>query len=414
MSKRLRKSAATPGEHLVCLHRMQLAGDIARNVDAAWSDYFVPLDASLGKGPSGEFGQVMLVRATPSADDGSRVRAQQTYALKLLFKPPESDERERLALLLELHHWAPKVAQYPRSLLRYVAGYRFLSDGQRVDAILLDAVRGQSLERLIREPRATVPLDQWLFWMVDVLRALEYLHALGIAHRDVKSGNVMVRDNGAEAVLIDLDLMCLPSSKFDECRTLCSTGKRSLMAVSPDVVCTGIAGSPYPSSAQQYYRMDVWSCASTFVSYLAHLVAFLPMRLHYDRKQRKWRQCPLHQSMDEADKTINIALMQTFIESERYGSTVPESVRLLLASMLQSQWQSRPSATECLRRIGAINGKLLTLRSAAERSDYLQQRNGIAPREALQQRRELAPTPPLTPEQEAAYVDSDFEPYDVK
>jgi len=414
----------SPNEHLLCLKRLNLRRDVAQQVDEPWTEFFVPLGDK--KQPRGEFGQVMLVKATDKANNGSTVRAGETYALKLLFRKPDAVERERIELLLQLHQWTPRKHKYPRSLLRYITAYHFVSPvpAQKntvVDAILLEAVLGKSLEAQIQQWLAVVPLDQWLFWMVDVLRALAYLHQMGVAHRDVKSGNVMIRDNAVEAVLIDLDLMCLPSSHSDDCRALCRAGKRSMFAVSPDIICAGVAGSPWPEHAEQYFRMDVWSCASLFVSYLVHQDHFLPLTLHYERDKKQWRQCPLGRKLQQSDAIIEAALQEAFSVATVYGNEVPSDAQTLLRTMLHAEWQRRPSARQCLELIGKMNPALIQLTTGHQRELYLKQKYQITPKEAMQRARTIAPSPPMTPEEEAqimaGYIDeaneSDIEPYKV-
>jgi serine/threonine protein kinase len=68
--------------------------------------------------------------------------------------------------------------------------------------VLMPYVPGQRLSRWAgdRERR-----DEFLAAFTGVLRALAYLHDLGIVHRDVKPENILV-DGSAHAVLVDYDL----------------------------------------------------------------------------------------------------------------------------------------------------------------------------------------------------------------
>ena len=65
-----------------------------------------------------------------------------------------------------------------------------------VDYIAMEYVEGESLAEILQRVRGPLPLDFTLSALRQVATALDYAHARGIVHRDVKPSNILVRDNG--------------------------------------------------------------------------------------------------------------------------------------------------------------------------------------------------------------------------
>ena len=68
--------------------------------------------------------------------------------------------------------------------------------------IVMEYFAGGDLRRRMRAP---LSLREALGYALEIARALEAVHAAGVRHRDLKPGNVMVRDDGSLA-LIDFGL----------------------------------------------------------------------------------------------------------------------------------------------------------------------------------------------------------------
>jgi eukaryotic-like serine/threonine-protein kinase len=68
-----------------------------------------------------------------------------------------------------------------------------------VPFIAMELVRGRTLRAVMHDP--AVPLASKLRWLGDIARALATAHDHGLIHRDIKPGNVIVRDDGVVKVL---------------------------------------------------------------------------------------------------------------------------------------------------------------------------------------------------------------------
>ena len=75
---------------------------------------------------------------------------------------------------------------------------------QPVHAIVMEYVDGTTLAKIIEETGA-LPTDVGIMIALQVANALEYAHARGIIHRDIKPGNIMVKRNG-EVKLMDFGI----------------------------------------------------------------------------------------------------------------------------------------------------------------------------------------------------------------
>lgn len=75
-------------------------------------------------------------------------------------------------------------------------------DGQQenVPYLVMEYVKGQTLREIIKENGALSPRDAGQI-IIGVLNALEYSHRMGIIHRDIKPGNIMISDQGVVKVM---------------------------------------------------------------------------------------------------------------------------------------------------------------------------------------------------------------------
>lgn len=110
----------------------------------------------------------------------------------------------------------------------------------------MQLVRGKSLSHFLRKARKNVlpsrrmmPLKESLKIIVKVLDALDYANGLGIIHRDIKPGNILVEDHSQRPIITD----------FGVARSYESTGKDARVMVGtptympPEQIISGVVDS---------------------------------------------------------------------------------------------------------------------------------------------------------------------------
>lgn len=97
--------------------------------------------------------------------------------------------------------------------------------GETIFAVL-DYVEGRTLQEILDENDAPLPEEQSLDVILQVAEALEYMNDIGLVHRDVKPGNIMLTPRG-RAKLIDLGF-CAPVGEVSPSET--AAGTRAFLA----------------------------------------------------------------------------------------------------------------------------------------------------------------------------------------
>jgi eukaryotic-like serine/threonine-protein kinase len=127
--------------------------------------------------------------------------------------------------------------------------------------IAMEYFPGGDLRSKMREP---VPLVDALRIVAEIVRALEAIHGVGVLHRDLKPGNVMLRADGTCA-LIDF-------------------GLAKLLALESEMTDTGqIFGTPYYMSPEQGHGEDV-DASSDFYSLGVILYEMLTRRKPFNAR----------------------------------------------------------------------------------------------------------------------------------
>ena len=132
---------------------------------------------------SGGMGEVYVARDP---------RLGREVAIKVLPADRLTDEARRRRFVQEAR--ATSSLNHPN----IVTIHEIEKDGD-VDFIVMELVRGRSLDRLI--PKSGMPVADALRLAVPLADALARAHAAGIVHRDLKPANVVVSDDGVPKIL---------------------------------------------------------------------------------------------------------------------------------------------------------------------------------------------------------------------
>jgi eukaryotic-like serine/threonine-protein kinase len=79
--------------------------------------------------------------------------------------------------------------------------------------LVMEYVKGQSLEALVSRENRTLPLSTTLKLVQEIAEALHYAHAQGVVHRDIKPANILVDENG-NAKIADFGIAKLNQSSM--------------------------------------------------------------------------------------------------------------------------------------------------------------------------------------------------------
>ncbi|MEK0307313.1 Stk1 family PASTA domain-containing Ser/Thr kinase [Bifidobacterium favimelis] len=129
-------------------------------------------------------------------------RLGRTVAVKIMRSDLTNDE----IFLSRFRREAHSVAQLnnPNIVSIYDSGEEILTDEhgnkERVPYLVMEYVKGQTLRAILKENGALSQRDTEQV-MLGVLNALEYSHHMGIIHRDIKPGNIMISEQGIVKVM---------------------------------------------------------------------------------------------------------------------------------------------------------------------------------------------------------------------
>ncbi len=71
-------------------------------------------------------------------------------------------------------------------------------------SIVMEWIEGYTLEEMIIDRKIPIRVRQR--WAYEIVETVSHIHSLGIAHRDLKLSNIMVRKNGLTPVIVDFGL----------------------------------------------------------------------------------------------------------------------------------------------------------------------------------------------------------------
>lgn len=131
--------------------------------------------------------------------------------------------------------------------------YDVVDEGERL-WIVMELVAGRSLERILTDDGALGPHEAARIGL-GLVAALRQVHAVGVLHRDIKPGNVLVENRGQRVVLTDFGIAAI-----QDATALTVVG---MLVGSPDYMAPErISGHP------QGPPSDIWSLGATLCAAL--------------------------------------------------------------------------------------------------------------------------------------------------
>lgn len=190
--------------------------------------------------------------------------------------------------------------------------YGYYDDGANLTIIMRFIADSTELRDLMNMHHI-LPEARLKLIMVQALRALAYLHAKGIAHRDISPRNILECSSG-QAFLIDLGLAIDVSKPLGPC-----------VPQGPQVGTLGYMSpeSQLPEQCKWYRESDVWGLGCILYECLFGISPFLPYELHDPHKHLQF-------------------------PGKEWGMDSSPEVQGLLSKMLEKEPQNRISASDTL------------------------------------------------------------------
>jgi serine/threonine protein kinase len=138
------------------------------------------LDAEIGRGAMG----VVYRARDPKLD---RIVAIKTISVAGV--DPVAEREYRMRFVVEAR--AAGCLSHPGVVAMFD-----VSEEEPEPYLIMEYVKGQSLQALISRENRTLPLSTTLQLIQEVAEALHYAHAQGVIHRDIKPANILVDENG--------------------------------------------------------------------------------------------------------------------------------------------------------------------------------------------------------------------------
>jgi eukaryotic-like serine/threonine-protein kinase len=143
------------------------------------------------------------------------MRLKKPVALKEMVPQPGLDEDTLSQYRTQFEQEAVTLGKLKHPCLVPVTDY--FEEGSR-DYLAMEFVEGENLaDQIVRE--GAVPEPQVVLWAAHLLDALDYCHALGVIHRDIKPQNVIITPQG-RAILVDFGLVKLWDPTDPQTRTV--------------------------------------------------------------------------------------------------------------------------------------------------------------------------------------------------
>lgn len=188
-----------------------------------------------------------------------------------------------------------------------------VSYGDRIQFIVMECVDGITLKEYIQQ-QGVINYKEAVFFVTQILRALQHAHDKGIVHRDIKPQNIMLLENGAIKVT-DFGIARFSSS---ETRTMTDSTIGSVHYISPEQARGDITDD----------KADIYSVGVMLYEILTGKLPF------------------------ESDNTVSVAIMQLQqdpVKPREINPSIPVGLEQIVLKAMQKNINDRyQSAAEML------------------------------------------------------------------
>ncbi|HZY45116.1 MAG TPA: protein kinase, partial [Anaerolineae bacterium] len=198
-------------------------------------------------------------------------------AVKQLLPAMASDATTTAAIKQQFEREAKILAALTHPNLPRVTDY-FTDDN--MPYLVMDYVEGDTLSDLLKQKRNGFPEIQVLNWADQILSALDYIHAHGVIHRDIKPGNLRLTPDG-RIFLVDFGLSKSLQSEHPETATM-MRGVGTAEYAPPEQYDSTLghtdARADIYSLGATLYHLLVGKAPATVTQRMAEPQSFQPMR----------------------------------------------------------------------------------------------------------------------------------------
>ena len=244
-------------------------------------------------------GMAVVYKAYDNIDD-------RTVAVKILKEEFLANEEFRRRFKNESK--AIAVLSHPNIVKVYDVSY-----GDRIQYIVMECVDGITLKEYIQQ-QGVINYKEAVFFVTQILRALQHAHDKGIVHRDIKPQNIMLLENGAIKVT-DFGIARFSRS---ETRTMTDSTIGSVHYISPEQARGDITDD----------KADIYSVGVMLYEMLTGKLPF------------------------ESDNTVSVAIMQLQqdpVKPREINPSIPVGLEQIVLKAMQKNINDRyQSAAEML------------------------------------------------------------------
>jgi serine/threonine protein kinase len=179
--------------------------------------------------------------------------------------------------------------------------------------IVMERVRGQTLETLLRQSKSGLGFSRSLVIFAQAADGLAYAHSMGVIHRDIKPANIMIVPSSGLVKIMDFGIARMRGSQHQ-------TREGSIIGTLAYMAPEQLRGEPASE------RSDLYSLAIVLYEMLTGSPPFVAatdyelMQAHINAKPRR-----LSSLMPDADSRVDSALQRALAKKpEHRFASVPE------------------------------------------------------------------------------------------